>query len=136
MLESVTGSRVRWSTARFLRAPGIGAELILSHVADVVGRRTSQLTVTATHGDQVAFEVIAAVGDGNAAAGISGQGPDMPPAPPPADCPAIPDRPEYARSSVAQVDRRPARASNGSRATSLDNTIRDAAAAQAGGGLV
>ena len=91
---------------------------------------------------------------------------------PPADCPAIPDRPEYARSSVGQVDRRTARSGNGgrvpgrsstwtrlkgggtstpaglawiadtiasglsqsvgplSRATSLDNTIRYAAAAQ------
>src|ERR1700730_18702615 len=45
LLESVTGSRVRWATARFLRAPSIGSELILSHSADVVGRRTSQLTV-------------------------------------------------------------------------------------------
>jgi acyl-CoA thioesterase-2 len=172
MLESLTGSRVRWATARFLRAPGIGSELILSHVADVVGRQTSQMTVTATHGDQVAFEVIAAVGDGNAVAGISGQWADMPAVPQPADCPALPQRPEYARSSVGQVDRRTARSSNGgrapgrsstwtrlkgggtstpaglawiadtiasgisqsvgplSRATSLDNTIRDAAAEQ------
>jgi len=172
MLESVTGSRVRWATARFLTAPNIGSELILSHVADVVGRRTSQMTVTAAHGDQVAFEVIAAVGDGNAAAGISGQWADMPTVPPPSDCPPLPVRRQYASSSAGQADRRTARSGNGgrvpgrsstwtrlkdggtstpaglawiadaiaaglsqsvgplSRATSLDNTIRYAAAAQ------
>src|SRR5277367_3373483 len=105
MLESVTGLRVRWATARFLRAPGIGSELILSHVADVVGWRTSHVTVAATHGDQVAFEVFAAVGDGNTVAGISGQWADMPAVSQPSDCPAIPDRPEYARSAVGQADR-------------------------------
>ena len=68
MLESVTGSRVRWATARFLRAPGIGSELILSQAADFVGRRSSHMTVTATHGDQIAFEVTAVVGSGNSAA--------------------------------------------------------------------
>jgi acyl-CoA thioesterase II len=172
MLESVTGSRARWATARFLRAPRIGSELILSHAADVVGRRSSHLTVTATHGDQVAFEVTAVVGNGDAAAGISGQWADRPAVPPPADCPAIPDRPEYARNAVGQADRRPARPRNGgqvpghssfwtrlkgggtstpaglawiadslaaglsqsvgplTRATSLDNTIRYAAAEQ------
>jgi acyl-CoA thioesterase len=172
MLESVTGSRVRWATARFLRAPRIGSELILSHAADVVGRRSSHLTVTATHGDQVAFEVTAVVGHGDAAAGISGQWADRPAVPPPADCPAIPDRPEYAGNAVGQADRRPARPRNGgeapghasfwtrlkgggtstptglawiadslaaglsqsvgplTRATSLDNTIRYAAAEQ------
>jgi acyl-CoA thioesterase len=171
MLESVAGSRVRWATARFLRAPGIGSELLLSHTADIVGRRSSHMTVTATHGDQVAFEVTAVVGDGDTAAGISGQWADMPAVPQPADCPAIPDRPEYARTSVAQADRRTARPGNGgqvpgrssfwmrlkcggtstpaglawiadsvgaglsqavgplARATSLDNTIRYAAAA-------
>jgi acyl-CoA thioesterase len=172
MLESVTGSRVRWATARFLRAPGIGSELVLNYAADVVGRRSSHMTVTATHGDQVAFEVIAAVGDGNTAAGVSGQWADMPAVPQPADCQAIPDRPEHARTSVGQVDRRTARSGNDgrvpgrsstwtrlkgggtstpaglawiadtvasglsqavgplARATSLDNTIRYAAAAQ------
>jgi acyl-CoA thioesterase len=94
MLESVTGSRVRWATARFLRAPSIGSELVLSQVADFVGRRSSHVTVTATHGDQVAFEVTAVVGSGNTAAGISGQWAAMP-----------------------------------ALATSLDNTIRYAAAA-------
>jgi acyl-CoA thioesterase len=172
MLESVTGSRVRWATARFLRAPSIGSELALSHVADVAGRRTSHLTVTATHGDQVAFEVTAVVGSGGAVAGVSGQWADMPAVPPPAQCPPIPDRPEYALTCVGQADRRIARFSNGApvpgrsstwtrlkcggtstpaglawiadtvaagfsqsvgplaRATSLDNTIRYAAAAQ------
>jgi acyl-CoA thioesterase len=172
LLESVTGSRVRWATARFLRAPGIGSELVLSHTADVVGRRSSQLTVTAAHGGQVAFEVIAAVGDGNTATGISGQWADMPAVPRPADCPAIPDHPQHARSAFGQADRRTARSSNDgrvpgrnstwtrlkgggtstpaglawiadsigfglsqavgplARATSLDNTIRYAAAAQ------
>ena len=171
MLESVTGSRVRWATARFLRAPGIGSELVLSQVADFVGRRSSHLTVTATHGDQVAFEVTAVVGRGDPT-GISGQWAAMPEVPRPADCPAVPDRPEHARNAAGQADRRPARAGNGDRvpgrssvwtrlkgggtstpaglawiadsiaagisrsvgpltlATSLDNTIRYAAAAQ------
>ena len=172
MLESVTGSRVRWATARFLRAPGIGSELVLSHTADVVGRRSSHMTVTAIHGDQVTFEVTAVVGNGGTVAGISGQWVDMPTVLQPADCPAIPDRPEYALTSVGQADRRVARSSNSgrvpgrsstwtrlkrggtstpaglawiadsiasglsqsvgplARATSLDNTIRYAAAAQ------
>lgn len=172
MLEFVTGSRVRWATARFLRAPGIGSELVLSHAADVVGRRSSHMTVTAVHGDQVAFEVTAAVGNGDTATGLSGQWADMPAVPRPADCPAVPDRPEYARSAVGQADRRTARPGDGgqlpghtsfwtrhkgggtstpaglawiadciaaglsqavgplARATSLDNTIRYAAAAQ------
>jgi acyl-CoA thioesterase-2 len=172
MLESVTGSRVRWATARFLRAPSIGSELVLSHVADVVGRRSSHVTVTATQGNQVAFEVTAVVGHGDTVAGISGQWAEMPAVPQPADCPAMPDRPEYARTAVGQADRRTARPGNGgrapgrsctwtrlkgggtstpaglawiadsvasglstsvgplTRATSLDNTIRYAAAAQ------
>jgi acyl-CoA thioesterase-2 len=170
LLESVTGSRVRWATARFLRAPGIGSELVLSHVADFVGRRSSHMTVTATHGDQVAFEVTAVVGRGDPA-GISGQWAGMPAVPQPADCPAIPDRPEYAGSAAGQADRRAARSGDGREpgrsstwtrlkgggtstpaglawiadsiaaglsrsvgplalATSLDNTIRYAAAAQ------
>jgi acyl-CoA thioesterase len=116
LLESVTGSRVRWATARFLRAPGIGSELVLSHMADVVGRRSSHMTVTAAHGDQVAFEVTAAVGNGDTAAGISGQWADMPAVPQPADCPAIPDRPEYTLTSVGQADRRTARPGDGGRA--------------------
>jgi acyl-CoA thioesterase II len=172
MLESVTGSRVRWATARFLRAPSIGSELVLSDIADFVGRRSSHMTVTATHGDRVAFEVTAVVGSGETVAGISGQWADMPAVPRPTECPAIPDRPEYARSAVGQADRRLAPSSNGARvpgrssfwtrlkgggtstpaglawiadsiasglsqavgpltrATSLDNTIRYAAAAQ------
>src|SRR3984957_1585588 len=93
MLESLTGSRVRWATARFLTAPRIGSELILSYAADVVGRRSSHMTAPAPHGDQVAFEVPAVGGNGDAVAGISGQWPDRPAVPPPADCPAIPDRP-------------------------------------------
>jgi acyl-CoA thioesterase II len=116
MLESVTGSRVRWATARFLRAPGIGSELVLSQVADFVGRRSSHMTVTATHGDQIAFEVTAVVGTGNTTAGISGQWAAMPAVPPPADCPAVPDRPERARNAGGQTDRRAARAGNGERA--------------------
>lgn len=116
MLESVTGTRVRWATARFLRAPSIGSELVLSQVADFVGRRSSHLTVTATHGDQVAFEVTAVVGSGDSAAGITGQWAAMPPVPPPADCPPVPDRPEHARNAAGQADRRPARAGNGGRA--------------------
>jgi acyl-CoA thioesterase len=113
MLESVTGSRVRWATARFLRAPGIGSELVLSHAADVVGRRSSHMTVTATHGDQVAFEVTAAVGNGDTTAGISGQWADMPAVPRPADCQAIPARPEHARRAVGQAERRTARPGSG-----------------------
>ena len=35
---------------------------------------------------------------------------------PPADCPAVPDRPEHARSAGGQADRRTARAGNGGRA--------------------
>jgi acyl-CoA thioesterase II len=116
MLESVSGSRVRWATARFLRAPGVGSELVLSQVADFVGRRSSHLTVTATHGDQVAFEVTAVVGSGDPVGGISGQWAAMPPVPPPADCPAVPDRPEHAGNAAGQADRRPARYGNGGRA--------------------
>ncbi len=172
MLESVTGSRVRWATARFLRGPGIGSELVLSHVADFAGRHSSHVTVTATHGEQVAFAVIAVVGNGDTVAGLTGQWAGMPAVPPPADCPAVPDRPDRAQSAGGQADRRVARSANGgqlpgrtcfwtrlkgggtstpaglawiadsiaagliqsvgslSRVTSLDNTIRYAAAAQ------
>jgi acyl-CoA thioesterase len=172
MLESVTGSRVRWATARFLRGPGIGSELALSHVADFTGRHSGHMTVTATHGGQVAFEVTAVVGTGDPVAGLSGQWAGMPAVPPPAECPAVPDRPERARNAGGQADRRMARPGNGgqgrgrssfwtrlkaggtstpaglawiadsiaagliqsvgplSRVTSLDNTIRYAAAAQ------
>jgi acyl-CoA thioesterase II len=115
MLECVSGSRVRWATARFLRAPSIGSELVLSHVADFVGRRSSHMTVTATHGDQVAFEVTAVVGRGDQT-GISGQWAAMPAVPQPADCPAVPDRAEHARNAAGQADRRTARAGNGDRA--------------------
>jgi acyl-CoA thioesterase II len=116
MLECVTGSRVRWATARFLRAPGIGSELVLSQVADFAGRRSSHMTVTGTHGDQVAFEVTAVVGNGDPVGGISGQWAAMPAVPPPADCPAVPDRPEHASNAAGQADRRTARAGNGGRA--------------------
>ena len=122
MLESVTGSRVRWATARFLRAPAIGSELILSHAADFAGRRSSHLTVTATYGDQITFEVTAVVGSGNSAAGISGQWAEMPAVPPPTDCPAVPDRPEHARNAAGQADRRPARAGNGALAPGRSST--------------
>jgi acyl-CoA thioesterase len=113
MLESVSGSRVRWATARFLRAPGIGSELILSHVADFAGRHSSHMTVTATHGGQVAFEVTAVVGTGDPVAGLSGQWADMPAIAPPAECPAVPDRPERALNAGGQADRRMTRSGNG-----------------------
>jgi acyl-CoA thioesterase len=113
LLESATGSRVRWATARFLRAPGIGSELVLSHVADFTGRRSSHLTVTAAHGGQVAFEVTAVAGGGDTVAGISGQWAEMPAIPRPAECPAIPDRPEYALTCVGQAERRMAPSGNG-----------------------
>jgi acyl-CoA thioesterase len=122
LLESVTGSRVRWATARFLRTPSIGSELVLSHVADVIGRRTRHMTVTARHGEQVAFEVTAVIGDGGAVTGLSGQWADMPAVPQPADCPAIPDRLEYALSAVGQAERRMARYSNGGRVPGRSST--------------
>ncbi len=64
------------------------------------------MTVTATYGDQIAFEVTAVVGSGNSAAGISGQWASMQAVPFPADCPAVPDRPEHARNAAGQADRR------------------------------
>jgi hypothetical protein len=116
MLESVSGSRVRWATARFLRGPSIGSELVLSHVADFAGRHSSHMTVTATHGDQVAFQVIAVVGNGDTVAGISGQWADIPAVPPPGECDAIPIPLRYALSCAGQADRRAARSSDGGRA--------------------
>ena len=99
MLESVTGSRVRWATARFLRGPGIGSELVLSHVADFAGRHSSHVTVTATHGEQVAFAVIAVVGNGDTVAGLTGQWAGMPSGSTAStDCPAVPDRPTAPRA--------------------------------------
>jgi acyl-CoA thioesterase len=163
--------RVRWATARFLRGPGIGSELVLSDVADFTGRHSRHMTVTATHGGQVAFEVTAVVGTGDPVAGLPGQWAGMPAVPPPTECPSAPDRPERARNADGQADRRIARSAHGghvpgrtsfwtrlkaggtstpaglawiadsiaaglvqsvgplSRVTSLDNTIRYAAAA-------
>jgi hypothetical protein len=52
----------------------------------------------------------------------SGQWTDIPAVPQPADCPAIPDRPEYVHSAVGRADRRTARPGNGGRVPGRSST--------------
>ena len=73
------------------------------------------MTVTATHDDQVTFEVTAVVGRGDSVAGISGQWAEMPAVPRPDECPAVPNRAGYALTSAGQAERRRVPSSDGGR---------------------
>lgn len=97
LVEAVTGSTVRWATTRFLTAPSVGDPLALDRRADVVGRRTSHLTVVGEVEGILAFEtmVVAGAGDTRPEA-INGFWRTMPDVPSPHDCPPVQGRERFA----------------------------------------
>jgi acyl-CoA thioesterase len=85
-----TGAPVRWVTTRFLAAPQMGDLLAMTLSSDAVGGRTSQVSVRAGVGGNVAFESVMVVGVGDRRPeAVGGQWVQMPAVPAPEDCEPI-----------------------------------------------
>lgn len=112
LIEVVTGATVRWATTRFLTSPSVGEPLVLVYRADVVGRKTSHLTVVGQVDGVPAFETLVVAGDGDTRArAINGFWRTMPEVPRPQDCPPVPGRERFADfedHAIGRTERRTA----------------------------
>ena len=91
MMERLTGRAVTWTTVQFSSSCGAGEMIDLAATVTAVGRRTSQLRVTATVDGRELFTALGATVDppGVGAAGLNGQWETMPSVDPPEACPPL-----------------------------------------------
>jgi acyl-CoA thioesterase len=88
-MEAVTGQPLLWNTTRFVDTARLDDELELTAAVDAAGKRTSQVSVRATRGEEVVLEAWGACGDG-ADTGPTETWQTMPDAPAPGDCDPTP----------------------------------------------
>lgn len=88
LLEAETDRHGLWVTVQFVGSVDVGARLDCRVDTLAAGRRTSQVRVTVTQGDQLAFTAVGSAGSHRPGA-VDVQVPTMPPAPDPEDCPDL-----------------------------------------------
>jgi acyl-CoA thioesterase len=95
-MEAATGRDVLWASTQFVSSPREGTELEWRTDVLAEGKRASQLLVTATYGDEVAFTALGSVGVAKDD-GLTGQWREMPKVTPPEESPTWDRRmpPEY-----------------------------------------
>jgi acyl-CoA thioesterase-2 len=88
-MAAVAGRPLLWNTTRFVDTARLDDELVLTASIDAAGKRTSQVSVRATRGDDVVLEAWGACGDG-ADTGPSEVWIEMPEVPAPEQCEPTP----------------------------------------------
>lgn len=88
-MEAITGQPLLWTTTRFVDTARLDDELELTASIDAAGKRTSQVSVRATRGDDLVVEAWGACGEG-ADTGPTEQWASMPDVPHPDECEPTP----------------------------------------------
>ena len=104
-MEAIAGRPLLWNTTRFVDTARLDDELELTASVDAAGKRTSQVSVRATRGDEVVYEAWGACGDG-ADTGPTAQWIVMPDAPDPEACEATPSLGMLPPSFLDTLERR------------------------------